>query len=196
MSSSDSWRRADWFPASRSSGTKFAEPAGPDETEGRGSGFTVSEAFRPTEGTEPISGSGTQAPRLWRAVCALGIAQIVSWGTLFYTIAVLGASMRADVGAGEIALFGSFTAGLFLSGMVSPWIGRRIDSHGGRQVLTAGSILGALAMAILGAAQGPFTMLEPDRAHQEMRLGVQVRPACGGPRSGVRPSWAYRHAPS
>ena len=54
---------------------------------------------------------------LWRRVCALGVAQIVSWGTLFYTIAVLGGAMRADTGVGDLWLFGSFTAGLFASGL-------------------------------------------------------------------------------
>ncbi len=39
---------------------------------------------------------------LWRRVCALGVAQIVSWGTLFYTIAVLGAAMRAELGVGDV----------------------------------------------------------------------------------------------
>jgi MFS family permease len=67
--------------------------------------------------------------------------------------------MRAEVRASEIVLFGAFTAGLFLSGIVSPWVGRRIDTHGGRQVLAAGSVLGAAAMALLGAAQGPVAMV-------------------------------------
>ena len=97
--------------------------------------------------------------RLWRRTSALGIAQIVSWGTLFYTIAVLGAAMRADTGVGDLWLFGSFTAGLFVSGIVSPWVGRRIDADGGRGVLVAGSLLAALACVALGSAQGPVTVL-------------------------------------
>ena len=113
--------------------------------------------------TDPDQATGihppADAPRLWRAVCALGVAQIISWGTLFYTIAVLGASMRSDLRASEIVLFGGFTGGLFLSGLASPWIGRRIDSRGGRGVLASGSVLGALAMAILGAAQEPYAMV-------------------------------------
>lgn len=96
---------------------------------------------------------------LWRRVCALGVAQIVSWGTLFYTIAVLGAAMRADTGVGELWLFGSFTAGLFLSGLVSPLVGRQIDAHGGRRVLASGSLLGAAACAVLATAQGPISLL-------------------------------------
>lgn len=96
---------------------------------------------------------------LWRRVCALGVAQIVSWGTLFYTIAVLGAAMRADTGVSDLWLFGSFTAGLFLSGLVSPFVGRQIDAYGGRRVLAAGSLLGAAACAVLAGAQGPVTLL-------------------------------------
>ena len=96
---------------------------------------------------------------LWRRTCALGVAQIVSWGTLFYTIAVLGAAMRTDTGVSELWLFGSFTAGLFLSGIASPLVGREIDARGGRRVLVAGSVLAALASCALGSAQGPVTVL-------------------------------------
>ena len=64
---------------------------------------------------------------LRRLVCALGIAQIVSWGTLFYSIAVLGPPMARTLGVTDVVLYGSFTAGLFLSGIASPWIGIRID---------------------------------------------------------------------
>jgi len=98
-------------------------------------------------------------PRLWLTVCTLGVAQIISWGTLFYTIAVLGSAMRRELGLSDIVLFGSFTAGLFLSGLASPLVGRQIDASGGRRVLAGGSILGALATAMLATAQGPFSML-------------------------------------
>ena len=98
-------------------------------------------------------------PHLWRIVSALGVAQIISWGSLFYTIAVLGGAMRRELGLSDVVLFGSFTAGLFLSGMVSPFVGRQIDAHGGRRVLAGGSTLAALATAVLATAQGPFTIL-------------------------------------
>ncbi len=94
-----------------------------------------------------------------RRVSALGVAQIISWGTLFYTIAVLGGAMRRELGISDIFLFGSFTAGLFLSGIVSPLVGREIDMRGGRRVLAGGSLLGAIASVALATAQGPLTML-------------------------------------
>jgi predicted MFS family arabinose efflux permease len=96
---------------------------------------------------------------LRRLVCALGIAQIVSWGTLFYSIAVLGPPMARALGVSDVVLYGSFTAGLFLSGIASPWIGIRIDRCGGRGVLAAGSVLGAVACALLAASTNGALML-------------------------------------
>lgn len=91
-------------------------------------------------------------------IAALGIAQIVSWGTLFYTIAVLGTPMRAELGIGATLLFGAFSAGLLVSGAASPWVGRAIDRGFSREVLAAGSLAGALALAVLALAQGPATV--------------------------------------
>jgi hypothetical protein len=85
-------------------------------------------------------------------VTGLGIAQIISWGTLFYAIGVLGAPMRADVGVSELFLFSCFTAGLVVSALAAPLSGRMVDRRGGRVVLSAGSVLGALAMLVLASA--------------------------------------------
>jgi predicted MFS family arabinose efflux permease len=89
---------------------------------------------------------------------ALGVAQIVSWGTLYYAIAVLGAAMRAELGVSQPVLFGAFTAGMFMSGLFAPWAGRQIDHSGGRMVLSAGSILAATSMALLAVSRGPWSM--------------------------------------
>jgi predicted MFS family arabinose efflux permease len=86
-------------------------------------------------------------------VVLLGVTQVVSWGTLFYAIGVLGEPMRTALGTGEIVLFGAFSGGMLLSGMAAPAVGREIDAHGGRRVLTAGSLLAAASMALLAAAQ-------------------------------------------
>ena len=86
-------------------------------------------------------------------VVLLGVTQVVSWGTLFYAIGVLGEPMRVALGTGEIVLFGAFSGGMLLSGLAAPAVGREIDAHGGRRVLTAGSLLAAASMALLAAAQ-------------------------------------------
>jgi hypothetical protein len=89
----------------------------------------------------------------------LGIAQIISWGSLFYAIGVLGPAMRADLGVGELYLFSAFTGGLFLSGAFSPLAGRLIDRRGGRFVLSVGSLLAAASMFILATAQAALVMV-------------------------------------
>jgi len=102
----------------------------------------------------------TEAPRnLGARVVALGVAQIISWGTLFYTIAVLGAAMRAELGVGDALLFGAFSGGLFVSGAASPAVGRWIDAGHARSALAAGSCIAAVALALLASAQGPATLL-------------------------------------
>ena len=85
-------------------------------------------------------------------VGALGIAQIISWGSLYYAIGVLGAPMRAELGVSELFLFGSFTAGLLVCGAIAPATGRAIDRLGGSRVLSVGSVAGALGMAVLAMA--------------------------------------------
>ena len=103
----------------------------------------------------------TPRPRLrlrW-VVPVLGIAQIISWGSLYYPIAVLAAAIRTELGIGDIAVFGSFTVGLFVSGLAAPAAGRLVDVRGGRFTLTGGSALGALALAVLALAQGTATLM-------------------------------------
>lgn len=92
-------------------------------------------------------------------VVGLGIAQIVSWGSLYYAISVLGPAMRAEVGVSELFLFGAFTAGLLVSGALAPAAGRLIDRKGGRFVLSGGSLLGALSMMVLAAATNAVVLV-------------------------------------
>lgn len=106
-----------------------------------------------------MRGDRTSPVALRPLVTALGIGQIVSWGTLFYTIAVLGPPMARELRVSDVMLYGSFTAGLFLSGIASPWVGSRIDRRGGRAVLAGGSALGALACSLLAASVNGAMML-------------------------------------
>lgn len=92
-------------------------------------------------------------------VTVLGIAQIIAWGSLFYTPAILGPPLCAELGLATTWFYGSFTAGLAVSGLLAPAVGRAIDARGGRAVLAAGSLPGALALAVLATASGPGSVL-------------------------------------
>ena len=90
--------------------------------------------------------------RLIALVAGVGLAQIASWGSLFYAIGVLGKPMREELGVSELFLFSAFTAGLLVSGTIAPFVGRWIDRYGGRVVLAFGSIAASIALLVLATA--------------------------------------------
>jgi hypothetical protein len=91
-------------------------------------------------------------------VSGLGIAQIVSWGSLYYPISVLGESMQRDIGVSSTVLFAAFTLSLLISGLAAPMVGRLMEVHGARTVLCAGSLLGMGALLLLARASGPASL--------------------------------------
>ena len=89
-------------------------------------------------------------------VTLLGIAQIISWGSLYYSLTVLSLPIRHELGFSEVMIFGAFSAGLLLSGVAAPIAGRHIDAHGGRHVMTVGSLIAALALFTVSLANEPI----------------------------------------
>src|SRR5689334_12244803 len=92
-------------------------------------------------------------------ISGLGIAQIISWGSLFYAIGVLGPAMRKELGVSELYLFSAFTAGLIVSGVLGTAMGRLIDRRGGRLVLSIGSVLAIVATLTLAFAVNEYVMV-------------------------------------
>jgi Major Facilitator Superfamily len=95
---------------------------------------------------------------LVRLVPALGLTQIISWGALYYSIAVLGASMRDELGLSATALFGAYSLSLLLSALAAPFAGRAIDRYGGRVVMSVGSVTGALALFSIAHAHSAVAL--------------------------------------
>jgi MFS family permease len=75
------------------------------------------------------------------AVLALGITQITAWGTSYYCLGVLAGPISQDTGWSRGFVFLGFTVALFAMGLVSGAVGRAVDRHGGRAVMTLGTIL-------------------------------------------------------
>lgn len=88
-------------------------------------------------------------------VAMLGTTQIIAWGSLTYSIAVLAEPIGRDLGMSSGMVFGAFSLGLAASGIAAPAVGCAIDRIGGRKVLAGGSLLAALSMALLAIAEGP-----------------------------------------
>lgn len=85
-------------------------------------------------------------------ITALGIAQILAWGTSFYFPAVFAGPIVADTGWSLGAVVGGTSVGLLVAGLISPQVGRLIDRHGGRPVLLASSLFYAAGLVGIGLA--------------------------------------------
>jgi MFS family permease len=87
-------------------------------------------------------------------IARLGVAQTLAWGSTYYLSAMLAAPMARDLGVSTPTIFAAFSAALIVSALLGPAAGRKIDRTGGRAVLVATSIVFAVGVAGLGAAQG------------------------------------------
>jgi MFS family permease len=85
-------------------------------------------------------------------IAALGIAQILGWGTSFYFPAVLAEPIVADTGWSLGWVVGGVSIGLMTAGLISPRVGKFIDRHGGRPLLAASSVLFATGLVVIGLA--------------------------------------------
>src|SRR5438128_1615213 len=87
-------------------------------------------------------------------VAALGTSQTLAWASSYYLPAVLGAAIAAGLGMPTGVFFAVFSAALLMQAVFGPYLGRLIDRHGGRAVLTASNAVLAAGLAMLGLAQG------------------------------------------
>ena len=85
-------------------------------------------------------------------ITALGIAQILAWGTSFYFPAVFAEPIVTETGWSLGLVVGGTSLGLLAAGVISPPVGRLIDRYGGRPVLMASSLLYAAGLAVVGLA--------------------------------------------
>ncbi len=92
----------------------------------------------------------------WRAVPVLGVTQILSWGTIFYTPVLIVPLIAADRGWSMAFAMGGFSVGLLVAGLVSPYVGRSIDRYGGHVVMTIGSLICALGLFLLAEVRNPI----------------------------------------
>ncbi|SCL72238.1 Predicted arabinose efflux permease, MFS family [Micromonospora citrea] len=75
-----------------------------------------------------------------RMVAALAVTQTVGYGTLYYAFAVLLAPMSGSLGASTTAVTGALTASVLASALAAVPVGRWLDRHGGRGLMTVGSL--------------------------------------------------------
>ncbi|MXN49242.1 MFS transporter, partial [Shinella kummerowiae] len=81
-------------------------------------------------------------------VAALGLTQIIGYGTLYYSFSILAPGMATDLGISVAQVFAIFSASLFVGGLSAPYIGRQMDGVGAATVMAIGSVLSALTLIL------------------------------------------------
>lgn len=78
----------------------------------------------------------------WRIAGTLAFTETVSWGILYYAFAVFLVPMQEELDWSRTALTGAYSLGLLVSALAAPLVGRWLDWHGPRGLMTLGSTLG------------------------------------------------------
>jgi MFS family permease len=126
----------------------------------------------------------------WIFVISLSVAQLVSWGSIFYGFALFMDPMMADLGWTKAETTAAFSIGLVASGLGAVPVGRLIDIGHGRAVMTGGSLCAA-ALFVLWSRVDQYAIFvliwiglgltmsavlyEPGFAVLQRRLGLLAR---------------------
>ena len=130
--------------------------------------------------------------RRWPVISALGVVEILAWGSSFYHPAVLAGPIAESTGWPLAWVVGGLALGLLVAALASPHVGAAIHRRGGRPVLALAALLLAaglttLALApvlpvylvgwlILGAGMG-CGLYDPAFATLGRLYGAEARPA-------------------
>lgn len=87
-----------------------------------------------------------------RMLVALCVSVTVSYGVLYYAFTVLAPAISADTGWSATAVTAAFSAGSLTGAVAGIAAGRLLQRRGPRLVMTAGSVLAAGAVAVVGLA--------------------------------------------
>lgn len=97
--------------------------------------------------TRPLQ---ARAPAL--VIWALGLTQIIGYGTLYYSFSALAPAMALDFGWSEEWIYGALSGSLLLGGLVAPVSGSWADRFGAARVMIWGSVAAALSLVACALA--------------------------------------------
>lgn len=125
-----------------------------------------------------------------RFIAALGVGQIASWGTLYYSFPLLAVPMEDALGADRTTLYLAPTIGLLVGSLGAYPVGLAIDRGHGRAVMAGGALLAALLLGAWGAVESvaglyalfaglgfaqAMTLYDPAFAVVARRYGAEAR---------------------
>jgi hypothetical protein len=126
-----------------------------------------------------------------RFIAALGVGQIVCWGTLYYSFPLMAGPMAQEFALSKTEVYGALGVGLAAAGAAAYPVGAMIDRGHGLAVMAGGAVFAALLLVLwgtcvvgiwslyalfvgVGLAQA-MTMYEPAFAVVARRFGADAR---------------------
>ncbi|MCZ7858862.1 arsenite efflux MFS transporter ArsK [Agrobacterium salinitolerans] len=88
------------------------------------------------------------------AILALGLTQIIGYGSLYYSFSILAPAMARDLDWSLEWIFGALSAALLIGGLAAPTMGKWIDRFGAGRVMTGGSAIAAAALVACALSSG------------------------------------------
>ncbi|MFD2263511.1 MFS transporter [Lacibacterium aquatile] len=88
--------------------------------------------------------------RRFGIISALGIVEILAWGSSYYLSAIIAKEVAAEMTWPIAWAVGGMAVGSLISGLVAPKVGRLIAARGGRKTVAGGSLVLAAGLALLG----------------------------------------------
>jgi predicted MFS family arabinose efflux permease len=132
----------------------------------------------------PATGGHRTAFYGWRIVAVFAITQTIGYGTLYYAFAVLLHPIARDLNISATTVTGALTAAILTWAIMAVPVGRWLDRHGGRAVMTLGALTGA---ALLVAWSQIHTVWQLYAVF--LGLGITMSMALYEPATAVIVSW-------
>lgn len=92
-----------------------------------------------------------------RLIWALGITQIIGYGTLYYAFSILAPQMARDFSIPEETVFGMLSVALLLGGLLAPKAGKWADRYGAGRLMVPGSAAAAIALVCAALSPNVFS---------------------------------------
>jgi len=100
-----------------------------------------------------MTAPGQRAPLA--VIFALGLTQIIGYGTLYYSFSILAPEMAQDLGWTVDQVFGIFSGALLIGGVLAPVAGRWMDQFGASRLMVIGSIVSAATLVFCALSYHP-----------------------------------------
>ena len=113
----------------------------------------------------------------WRIVGVLAVTETVSWGILYYAFTVLLVPMSDDLGFSTATLTGAFSLSVLLTGVGAVPVGRWLDAHGPRGLMTTGSAVAVLLVVAWSRVDSVVGLYAVFAAIGLVRAAVLYEPA-------------------